>query len=269
MDSGVIILSVSIYTWYIYSRLTNYLQSLTIELPWLGQALFGEMITCIAYLLFLLGVIYVLETFFVDGFIRVIGTGGSLYLCYNILSSGLTLNKNATWMQNIYGFFLMEKPGGGYYDITDHIGSGGVVNDSWSAVLCNRDVYYQGTTVSALDSAKVTFSSIWTDNFSDARLTNFCNVNSYIGYAIAYLVLGLLFMGLSLYLANRQELSRQGFFFPAGRYVFCLLLACGFAGMMMTNSTALWHRILIVLAGVLLYLILNYFMKPERKKLPH
>jgi hypothetical protein len=76
-------------------------------------------------------------------------------------------------------------------------------------------------------------------------------------------------MWLSLYLTKRQELSKQGFFFPTGRYVFCLLLSCSFAAAMLTNSTALWHRVLIVLAGVLLYLILNYMMNLERKKLPH
>jgi hypothetical protein len=266
MDSLLIVLTVSIYTLYMYCQITNELQNYSLELPWLGSALFGEMITCITYLLFLLGIIYVLETFFVDGFIRVIGTAGSLYMGYLILESAFSLNKNATWMQNIYGFFLMEKPGNGYYEINTT-----EMTSYWTAICSNGDVYYQGTSVTDLMIGDAYFSPslLWSNWSDDVRLTNFSHVNSYLGYALTYLGLGLLLMWLSLYLTKRQELSKQGFFFPAGRYVFCLLLSCSFAGAMLTNSTALWHRVLIVLSGVLLYLILNYMMNLERKKLPH
>ena len=127
-------------------------------------------------------------------------------------------------------------------------------------------VYYKGELV-----------DVTTDKLSDyfgfhsvtslGRMVDFANGSCYIGYLLGYLVLAFTLMGIAFYLSNKQEQSKQGFYFDFGRYLFCGLLCGCFTVVMLLNATTVLHKILIIAAAVLLFIILEYSMKPDRKRL--
>lgn len=259
MDSLLIVISVVVFTLYLYYEISEQLQMKGLNVPWMASTVFGEMLICMAYLLFLLGIVNVLECLFVDGFIRIVGTAGSIFMCLGILEMSFRLKETSTWMQNIYGFFMLEKVGGCYYQLklADQMlywNKSGY----WTHQAIDYVVYYKGKLVTRPGDIDI--------GEDLGRFVDFSNVNSYIGYLFAYLALALVLMGVAMYLAGKQELSKQGFYFDFGRFLFCGLLCVCFMETMMLNALAKWHYYLIVAATVVIFVILTYLMKPDRKR---
>lgn len=251
MDSLLIICVCSGYSVYLYLTITGHLTRQELSAAWAGNMIFGESVTSIGYLLLLLSVINVFECIFVDGFIRILGTAGSIYMCKLIMDSLFDLNPSSKWIQKLYGFLMMKSPGGGYYEkgvisLTDSLGR---ASQDWVYKDIVHVVLYKGETI-----------LVKTAGFLDGM--------SGIGYLIGYMFLGICFMGIALYLYREQELSKHGFYFNFGRYLFCGLLCSCFVTVMLINAVSSWNKGLIIASGIILFMILVYSMEATRAPFP-
>lgn len=255
MDSLLVIISVAVYAVYLYYRLHGLLGQLEIGIPWLASSIFGIAFTGITYLLFLLALINVLESLFASGFVRIIGTVGGICAGYGIIELAFTLNERVKWLQKLYGYLTLNSAGGSYYQPES-------VHDAWQHKTLDYMVYYQGELVEDVNDQLAAYFF----NSGISRIAAFTHVDSYIGYALSYLVLAVLFVLAAAYLVKRQENSKSEFYFKAGRYMVCAELSGLLTLVMLMNAVAVWHKCLIVLAGVILYILLNYAINTDRKK---
>ncbi|MCM1497729.1 MAG: hypothetical protein NC124_04610 [Clostridium sp.] len=258
MDSLLVIISVSVYAVYLYYRLHGLLGQLEIGIPWLASSIFGIAFTCITYLLFLLGLINVLESLFASGFVRIIGTVGGICAGNSIIELAFTLNERVKWLQKLYGYLKFKSAGGSYYQPES-------VYDAWQHKPLDYMVYYQGELVEGINDKLAVIDGSLNSDISRLMVA-FTHVDSYIGYVLSYLVLAVLFALAAAYLVKRQENSKSEFYFKAGRYMVCAELSGLLTLVMLMNAVAAWHKCLIVFAGVILYILLNYAINTDRKK---
>lgn len=257
MDSLLIVISVVVFTTYMYWQVDEVLTRLRLVIPWMAPAIFGEMLTCIAYLLFLLGLINVLECMFAGGFLRIVGIAVSFFAGFEILRYIFRLNDGIKWIQNLYGYFALESVGGCYYQTAS---TGNYKFGAWVHEVVNCEVYCKGKPV------KIAGNPLLDDYIAGniSRLADFSNVSSYIGYVLGYLALAVVLMGIAAYLVKQQEVSKQDFYFVFGRYLLCAMISGYFMLTVMVYAVAAWHKYVIVASGIVVYLLLNYCMAADR-----
>ena len=265
MDSLLVIIPVVLYTAYRYYRIDRLLVQMEIDIPWFGASVFGGTLTCIAYLLFLLGLINVLESLFASGLVRIIGTVGGIFAGYVIIDVAFTLYDGINWVQKLYGYFTLTSVGDCYYlpqpaDILYYDARFGWVHKAMDYVM-----YYKGEIVTRPTDIPAEVDDILTISSID-RIVDFSNMDSYIGYVLSYLVLAVLLAVLAAYLVKRQEASKSEFYFKAGRYLLCAELSGFLTMIMLLNAVAVWHKCLIAMAGIMVFILLNYCMDTDRKK---
>lgn len=262
MDAATVIVVVVCCAIYVYcSSLWRYTIPTNIELPWFASAIAGQAISSISYLLFFLGVLNLLECFFVNGFARIVGIVEMLWLSRLSLDYLVTMKKNSTLIQIISGFFTYKGIGGQYcYDRM-----WGRTN--WTHDRVDVEVLYKGRLLTDIvtegDIQRLGQQDYWDEYIS--TLGPFKDVGSWIGYVAGYLILAAVLIGIAYYLVKRKDLSKNGFYFPAGRYVFCLVNSIGIGMAMMINSTAVWHRYLIMVSMVLVFILSSYLLKEDKK----
>lgn len=237
MDSFVILISVTCSGVYVYCRIMNALESIKLAVPGLAAGVFLRMVIVMSYLLFILCLINMLESLFAGGFTRIIGTAGNIFIGFLFLCFVSNLFKKVEWIQYLCLFFALgveEQMMGNVMDIT---------------------VYYKGEPMAVPVEDDV------------YRFFSNADMGWYIGCIAGYVVLAVLLAGTAIFLVRRQEQSKRDFYFAFGRYLTSGLISAVFCTMLLLNATAAWHACLIVLASILLFVMLSYWLDSDRKPL--
>ncbi len=273
MDGLLIITSVVVYGIVEYNWLAGALmENWQIELPWLEQSYVGLVLTTISYLFMLLGLLYFIECLFVNGVMKVVGFGSFLFMGYLGLNALFDQFYESQLMQKIYGFFAMESVGGTYYSLTEAIES----EYGFFSSMGNRYVWLHEHV-----NPPVCFAGEWVDYSAQGitsteyrnwlydlnRFFDFANIGSYVGYALCYLVIGLILIGLSVWLSSKMELSKNTFFFDFARYLVSAAMAVTVGLMIIEWHGKVWLIVLDIVATIIVFCLLLYLLNTNRKKI--
>lgn len=266
MDVLLIVVSVLIYACYEYSVVIFGLASAQIELPWLGSAYVGMALVSISYLLLLLGLLYFVECMWVNGAMKLVGFLGSLLMIYLVVYRLFYQFEESAIMQNIYGFFTRESVAGSYYSIDEpNVASIGL-RHVWVHDALNIPFIYKGENIVSHTLISLN-ESRWYDFDGISLLYDFTHLNTYIFYAIGYLLIGVLLFVIAYMLSSKQELSKGTFYFDFGRYLFSGMIAVTFYVMVMGAQIYIWQWIVNIVAAIIVFVVLMYLLNPDRKPL--
>lgn len=246
MDSLVILISVTCSWVYLYCRSLEALKSMKLALPGLATGVFLRMAVMIGYLLFMLCLINVLESLFAGGFTRIAGTAGNIFIGYLIVYFASSLFKKSEWVQHLCGFFVPDTA-----EIFSYMGAG----EQLMQDVMDITVYYKGEPIAV------------PVEYGVYRFLSNADMGWYMGHLAGYVVLAVLLAVTVVFLVRRQEQSKRDFYFAAGRYLTSGLISMAFCAMLLANARGAWHVCLIVLASILLFVLLSYWMDTDRKPL--
>lgn len=109
LANGILIMSsMAIYTMTILIYLKNIFQYSEITIPWFSKAVLGEMVTSIAYMLMLLGMVEFLEILFVDGIMKIVGVAGMFGMSAYMMEAGFDVFWKIKWVSKLYGFLTLQ-----------------------------------------------------------------------------------------------------------------------------------------------------------------
>lgn len=271
MDSMFIVFTLVIYGFILYLYARHEFTMVELELPWFGKSVAGLIITDISYLLFLLGIINFLECLFVNGAIRFFGIISCMGMFSYIVNQLFTMNVSNNLMQKLFGFLFLQSAGNRTFSaewawnrvaapwLWDFVGG-------WTHASLTPEIIYQGKPLEyTLENTVGGVSYISeTDMFS--TLYDFSKIGSYGWYVLAYAVLAVIFVALSIRLFGKQELSKEGLYFSFAKYLFSVLICGAFYLFLNVDSGKIWHALLSVAATVILFIILVILMTPDRRK---
>ncbi len=263
MDSLLIFVTVIVYAIFLYLKASVFLQSLNMEIPWLCKSMCGESITIICYLLMLLGFFYFMESIFVSGFTKILGTVSGIGMLAYLLNALFMRNPGSNLIQNIYGFFSMEATGNSYYSvIKDNPFSKG----TWLHARMQPTVFYNGELFEGYEEfALMDKAEPFYEQLNINRFFDFSHPSTYLGYAAAYLGLAIILTGLAIWLSEKQELSKEGFYFSFGKYIFSAMICGTFYSIAYIIDDVLWHKWVVVIADLILFVLLIYGMTPKKE----
>lgn len=262
MDSILMVLPVILYAFYVYNKTIWQINGIEVDVPWFAASVAGVTITCIAFLFMLLGFLYFMETMFPNGLMKLVGALGSFGMLGLILNQSLVAAGNNVLVQFLYGFFTLQLPGNNYYMVADTIKSLDGLSEGFVHCVMTVPIWYQGGIL------EESIPEYYKEYFSKgilSRFYDFSHAGSYMGYALAYLAIAAALFGLAFWLTKRLELSKQGFYFSFEKYLFSALISATFFAMLMANVVSWWHKCLIFLLIILLFIFLVLCMTPGRK----
>lgn len=262
MDSLLIFLSASAYIVFLYIRMISMLRTQNIEIPWLWKAVCGEGITGICYLLFLLGVIAFLEAIFVDGIIKVLGSVSMMGMLACMMEGLFGNNQTSVLLQKLYGFFFIKAAGGNSYVLYGEDFKLNAYGGMWIHDLSHSEIFYKGEVLD-YGAAMLACTGENADRIYHSEVSwlyDFLHCSSYLGYVLGYLGLAGIFFGVSLYLTKKQELSRQGFYFSFGKYLFSAVVCGTFFIILISQTGIFWHKCIISVSSILLFSVLVYII---------
>ncbi len=275
MDLLQLVLPVLIYGLYEYVQMHTFLETVAkLHIPWLLASMFGMMLTSICYTVMLLGVLYLIEAFFVSGSMKLMGFVGVYIMAgtiFNCVFDQLYANK---WVQNIMGFFTMESAGGAKYDLL--MATEIAFEDIWSWEYGSHFAWFYEHMSPPLRYMGEWFdysslgttaheSKVWLDMINGVYA--FSNVNNYIYYALGYLAIGLVLIGFVIVLTDKKELSKDGFYFDFGRYLMSGMIALTVLCMITDWHGKLWLILWDVAASCIVFFLMLYLLDSHRKKL--
>lgn len=247
MDSLVILISVTCFGVCLYCRIMDFLKVNEIEVTGIATGIFLRMAMIIGYLLFVLCLINVLGCLFAGGSIRIAGTAGNICIGYLLLYFISILHEKSEWIQNLCRFFALDIAGN-----FSNTGSEELMIQNVKDIM----VYYKGEPM----AIPVEYDVYHFLSNEDMGL--------YIGCLAGYVVLAVLLAAIAIFLVGKQEQSRRDFYFAFGRYLTSGLVSVTFCTMLLLNATAaVWHACLIVLASILLFVMLSYWMDSDKRPL--
>lgn len=129
-----------------------------------------------------------------------------------------------------------------------------------------RPVGYVGAMImisSGVNGAVSTFKNTYIDDDINNLLTMNNTNGKMIGNIIFYVVIGTILIILSFILAKKKEHSSNVFYFNFEKYLFSFFISVTVFFMAQPYIVAIWHRILILLSCVFMYLMLVYLMTPK------
>ena len=278
MDSLLIVVSLSVYGGIVYLHAMKGFAAAGLEIPWFGRSVFGIVVTDICYLLFLLGIINFLECLFVNGAIRLFGVLGCMGMSRYILHGILVKNEFSVLAQKLVGFAFMLSPGNLYYIP----GKSGwwKYELTWDAALdwehasLTPEIIYQGKPVEYTLQSVINNVYVVNDGYEYKPSTtsyfswlyDYSKPGSYGGYALAYLILAVILIAVSIRLYEKQELSKEGMYFSFAKYIFSALVGVSAFFFMARDSEVLWHNIVSFLAAIIVFVIIVYALSPDRRK---
>lgn len=271
MDSMLIIIAIIVYGILEYHWVENALMdNFQIELPWLEQSYVGITFTTISYLLMLLGLLYFMECIFVNGVMKLVGFGSFLFMGYICLNNLFNQFYGSQFMQNIYGFFTMESVGGNYYSLTEKIeleyGFFSSMGNQymWLHEHMNPPVSFKGNWVD-YSSQGITSAEYRNWLYDLNRFFDFSNVDTYIGYTLCYVVIGLLLLGLSVWLSSKMEMSKNTFFFDFARYFVSGVMAITVGVLITEWHGKVWLIVLDIVATVIIFCLLLHLLNNSKQ----
>ncbi len=132
-----------------------------------------------------------------------------------------------------------------------------------------RPIAYIGViimVVFSMDGAVNTFKK----TFIDDDICNLLRMNYLDGestkYIVFYSLTGVLLFVLSIILSKKKELSRNEFYFNFSKYLFAFLIAGTLFMITQPYVVAMWHRVVILLSCIIVFLILAYYMTPKEQR---
>lgn len=264
LANGILVTaSMVIYTAGILIYLKNIFQHSEVEIPWFSKAVLGEMMTSIAYMLMLLGIVEFLEILFVDGIMKMIGTVSMFGMSAYMLEAGFNVFWKIKWIQKLYGFLTLQAAGKQCYERLADEHDGG-----WTHNVANLEILFQGQWLRELVSEKKPWAAEWINDVigmeESSRLFDFSNLSTYAGLVVCYLLIGCVAAGITIWLSGKLDVSKNGFYFSFGRYLFSVLVAGSFFTICMIYADAWWHKCLVVMGSVCVGGILAYKTAPGK-----
>jgi len=252
MISALIITCIVTYL-HLYTNFLDY----EITLPWLASSIFGYGATLCCYMILILGVMYVLESFVVRGDLKIITTVGCMAM-FNFSTSWIY--EAAIFGQNhifnkFIGFIRMYGVG----DKTIFMHSDGWYKYiEWIEKDMPYDLYYQGqvfefaTGANCIDDVR----SMW--GYTDG-VVSMSHPKLYIGFALAYLIIGALLFAFGIYLIKKQDLAKKGFYFDFAFIVVGVLIFATVFTYFITIIPEYWYS--CILMGLIAFLVFMYLVR--------
>ncbi len=256
MDVVTVIPAVLIACIVTYVRFNTYLKQFDITLPWMSASIVGYGITLCCYMIFVLGIIYFLESTVVRGDLKCITTAGCMamfYLSMNWLYEAVMFGQNNIFNKFV-GFIKMYSVGGNYYKI--YLGQWGPEGYWWSKTILYK-VYHQGKEYE-LSTYAVLGRTACTDG-----VVGMSRVELYIGYALAYMIIGVLLLVLATYLTKKQDLAKQSFYFRFAPVMIGLLISATVFMFFFIQIPEYWYS--CILLGLIAFIGFLYLTSGKRR----
>ncbi len=250
IEIALLIITVAISVAANYIHVCDGFKKYDVKLDCLFEAMAGMGMTLVCYIVMILGIMYFIEALVVRGDLKIISTVGSLaviYLSINTVYETITYGKKCLF-NDIFAYLKLYSAGGCVYSINDYTYG---INANWRTNNLLYDFTYAETehTVSTMNGAEYLSGQRSMIGFKDIEL--------WIGYALSYLLIGAMLIGLGVLLTKLQDISKQGFYFKFVGVIAGVLIFTGIFTIMLQSQV--WYTALLFgFAGVA---IAGYFMK--------
>ena len=243
----MLILPVIISTFMIQSQFFGVLQGASINIYWGGRAIWGLTIISCSYLLMVYGLIRWIEVLIPNGVLRM--PVAASFLCA-IHMVNTVLDRCGAVGRTINNLLTLHAPLGGSINA-----KGEYIYD-----LKKPEIFFDSAMeyVHSSDynvTAPAQFSAFY----------NASNVSNYIGYVLLYIAIAAVFLYFAGRLAKKQEHSVEGLYFPFAKYVFAAAVSIAMGIVLMQNAVAWWHRMIIGIFIIGIFVVFVYYLDPERK----
>ncbi len=252
--------------------LQNLLAESDVVIPWLFSSYISMMILNISYALMLLGALYVVESFFVNGPMKLVGICGIGYATTFVLDFIFNAHKQNLVVRTIYGFISRASVGGNYYKAVIDSSDYGILDEPgesiyyiWTHEQSNPDFLWRGEQLdySLLTKDKDVLLETMT---SLNQLYDLTHVSSYIWHVVGYLAIAAILIMVAKYLVGKQEASKEGFYFGFVKYMVSGCISVTFYVMLMMQQASGWHHVMCILATIVVFVILLCLLDVDRMK---
>lgn len=241
---------------YVYVRMGKLLAGANIELEWLGSSMRGIVITDVAYIVMLVGLLHFMEELFPNGLMRVVGFAAGVMMTGYALFSLCMAYVHSSAVQFVYGLLSLGLPGNNYPFVN------ALTEGVWFAhSYIDVPVLFRGSLLQYYNSVFADSSN--TSSFG--TLYDFSKASSYIGYAFFYLTAGAVLLVIACIMAQKKEMSRSGFYFEFGRYIFAGMIAFTMLCITRMYVVAVWHIILVDVSCAIMFALFIYLMIPSKR----
>lgn len=248
-DCVMLVLPVIITTFVVMNQFTGVLRGIDINMYWYSQSIWGLTIISCSYLLMLYGLIRWIEMLIPNGVLRMPVAASFLYVIRMVNSVLIRCGAVGRTINNLF---------------TLHAPLSGSMNEKGEYIydLMKPEISFY------FDSATKYIYSLDYDITAPAQFSafyNVSNVSGYIGYVLLYIGIAAVFLYFAGRLARKQEYSVDGLYFPFAKYVFAAAVSIAMGIVLMQNAVAWWHRMMIGILIVGIFVALVYYLDPERK----
>ena len=248
-DCVMLVLPVIITTFIIRNRFSGVLQGGNIDIYWMSRSVWGLTIISCSYLLMLYGLIRWIEMLIPSGVLRMPVAASFLYVIHMVNSVLIRCGAVGRTINNL---------------LTLHAPLSGSINEKGEYIydLMKPEISFY------FDSAMKYIHSSDYNVTAPAQFSAFynaSNVSGYIGYVLLYIAIAAVFLYFAGRLAKKQEHSVDGLYFPFAKYVFAAAVSIAMGIVLLQNAIAWWHRMLIGILIIGIFVVLVYYLDPERK----
>ncbi len=246
-DCVMLVLPVIITTFVVMNQFTGVLNGVDINMYWSNRSIWGLTIISCSYLLMLYGLIRWIEMLIPSGVLRMPVAASFLYVIHMVNSVLIRCGAVGRTINNLF---------------TLHAPLSGSINEKGEYIydLMKPEIsfYFDSNYIYSLDydvTAPAQFSAFY----------NVSKVLSYSGYVLLYIGIAVVFLYFAGRLAGKQEHSVDGLYFPFAKYVFAAAVSIAMGIVLLQNAIAWWHRMLIGILIIGIFVVLVYYLDPERK----
>ena len=246
-DCVMLVLPVIITTFVVMNQFTGVLKGVDINMYWSNRSIWGLTIISCSYLLMLYGLIRWIEMLIPSGVLRMPVAASFLYVIHMVNSVLIRCGAVGRTINNLF---------------TLHAPLSGSINEKGEYIydLMKPEIsfYFDSNYIYSLDydvTAPAQFSAFY----------NVSKVLSYSGYVLLYIGIAVVFLYFAGRLAGKQEYSVDGLYFPFAKYVFAAAVSIAMGIVLLQNAIAWWHRMLIGILIIGIFVVLVYYLDPERK----
>ena len=246
-DCVMLVLPVIITTFVVMNQFTGVLNGVDINMYWSNRSIWGLTIISCSYLLMLYGLIRWIEMLIPSGVLRMPVAASVLYVIHMVNSVLIRCGAVGRTINNLF---------------TLHAPLSGSINEKGEYIydLMKPEIsfYFDSNYIYSLDydvTAPAQFSAFY----------NVSKVLGYSGYVLLYIGIAVVFLYFAGRLAGKQEYSVDGVYFPFAKYVFAAAVSIAMGIVLLQNAIAWWHRMLIGILIIGIFVVLVYYLDPERK----
>lgn len=264
MDVLLAFVSVVVYVCYECTVVSSGLELYQIEIPWLGSAYIGMTLVSVSFIWMLLGWLYLMESVWVSGSMKLLSFLGSLLMIFIVLRNMFHQLDESKIMQTIYGFFARESVAGSYYslEIGNPYSTG--FQHQWVHDPLNIPLLHKGEQI-MFETIRITGEGWQYEEGFLSRIYDFTHPTTYIYHVIGYLLIGILLVVFVHWLSEKQDLSKGAYYFDFGRYLLSGMVAVTFYAMISTAQSYVWQVVVNIVASILVFIILMYLLNQDRK----